>query len=175
MKNLQIALLLLAILAGAVFLAALKDRMILSPITGNHPASLRIGEIAPNFIVETINGDTLSLSEIKKPVLLIFSATWCPSCRATLDAAKKVYPKYENNVSLISIGIDLSETAKDMENYKTSNGYPGVFAIGNRGIITDYKVSSTSTKYGIRDGVIVYSDIGAIGEDGMENAMRRLA
>ncbi|MBI5355906.1 MAG: redoxin domain-containing protein [Candidatus Aenigmarchaeota archaeon] len=174
MKNLQVALLLLAILAGAVFLASLKDRMILPQTPGNHPASLRIGEIAPNFVVTTINGDALRLAEIKKPVLLIFSATWCPACRATLDATKKVYPKYENNVSLISIGIDLSETAKDIEKYKTSSGYPGIFAIGNGDIITDYKVSSTSTKYVIKDGVIVYSDIGAMGEDEMENVLKGL-
>lgn len=175
MKNLKVAVLLLAIIGGSFYLASLRERMVSQQQQGIRYAGLRVGEAAPSLEVTTIDGERLDLAGIEKPVFLIFSATWCPSCKETLDASKNVYPKYASNISFVSIGIDLSETKEDIENYRKSNGYPGEFAIGSRDIIVDYKVSSTSTKYGIRDGIVVYSGIGGIGEFEMESVLKWLA
>ena len=42
-----------------------------------------IAEKAPDFVLTDLNGRKFRLSDFKgkQPVLIIFSATWCPSCR----------------------------------------------------------------------------------------------
>lgn len=175
MKNMYAVILLLVIVVGAIYLSGLREKMVLPESSGFSYAGLRVGQAAPKFEVAKIDGEKLNLADLKKPALIIFSATWCPSCKETLDAAKNVYPRYEDNVSLISIGIDFSEPADTIAKYRDSNGYPGIFAIGNKEVMLDYKVSSTATNYGIKDGFIVYSDIGAIDEKEMEDILKRLA
>ncbi len=146
----------------------------LSIAPGFRTASLKIGEVAPVFEVETIDGENIRLDEIGNPAFILFSSTWCPSCHEILEAAKRVYPKYEDRVALIIINADLTEDKETIKRYRDANTYPGKFAIGNGDLITDYRVISTSTKYGIRDGIIVYSDVGPLNEKHLTEAFERL-
>lgn len=46
---------------------------------------------APNFIVETITGETINLEELQgKSVLVHFWATWCPICEIELKRVDKI-------------------------------------------------------------------------------------
>lgn len=137
---------------------------------------IKVGEKAPDFEVTTIEGKKISLRELtasKKPVLIFFSAIWCSSCKATLEASKAVYPKYKDRVLFLDISIDLTENGDVIKSFKERNGYPAEFALANRDVLINYKILSTSTKYGIRDGVIVYSDVGPLTEKYLEEAFQK--
>lgn len=128
------------------------------------------GSIPPDFTI-TAEGKSITLSDFakqQKPILVYFMATWCPFCAEDYKELSKVYKDYENRIAFLSISIDPQEDAAILEEYKKK--YPELqsmmFAPGKAGILKDYHVTKTTTKYGInKDGKIVYSGYGALEED----------
>jgi peroxiredoxin len=53
------------------------------------------GQAAPDFSLKDLSGKSFQLSRHKgSPVLLIFIATWCPSCRSEIPHYKSIYNTY---------------------------------------------------------------------------------
>ncbi|MFN2214572.1 MAG: peroxiredoxin family protein [Anaerolineales bacterium] len=56
----------------------------------------QVGFAAPDFTLETYEGQTYALSEFRgKPVLVNFWASWCPPCRSEMPAMQRVYEDFE--------------------------------------------------------------------------------
>jgi len=81
-----------------------KDRKIKSPP--------KIGTLAPQFNVNTIDDKKIALEDYRgKVVLLYFWGTWCSPCVASTPGLKKLYEelnKYDDFV-MISLGLDDDE------------------------------------------------------------------
>ncbi|MCH9046967.1 MAG: redoxin domain-containing protein [SAR324 cluster bacterium] len=63
---------------------------------------------APDFKVESLSGDKLSLQDFRgKTVLLNFWATWCPPCVKEMPSMEQLYQKFRNqSFSVVAISID---------------------------------------------------------------------
>ena len=130
-----------------------------------------IGNTPPDFVVVTTDGKAVRLNDFiqnKKPVIVYFMATWCPWCAKDYSALSKVYKNYENNVTTLSISLDLDEDLNILREYKKK--YPELqntmFAAGQSEILFNYKVTKTTTKYAIdRNGKIIYAGFGAFDEE----------
>ena len=141
----------------------------------------RVGNIPPDFAVVSTEGKALRLSEFienKKPVIVYFFATWCPWCAKDYAALSKVYKKYENNVSMISISLDLGENLNILREYKKR--YPELqntmFAAGQTEILVNYRITKTTTKYAIdRNGKIIYIGAGAFDEEQWKTLLDELS
>ncbi len=69
------------------------------------------GTLAPSFSLISLNGDTFHLSDFKGKIVIIdFMATWCVPCRLQMPTYNFLWEKYEDNVVLISIDIDPTES-----------------------------------------------------------------
>ena len=80
-----------------------------------------IGKPAPELEVMDIEGNPVSLAELKgKTVLLDFWTTWCPPCVADAPALDKLYRKYGGK-ELMIVGISVSEERGIVENYLKSH------------------------------------------------------
>jgi peroxiredoxin len=69
-------------------------------------------EEAPAFILETLDGDTVSLEALRGEVVLVnFWATWCPPCRVEMPGFERVYrDKREQGFTIVAISTDRTGT-----------------------------------------------------------------
>jgi RNA polymerase sigma factor (sigma-70 family) len=77
---------------------------------GAHP--LRIGTIAPDFAVRTLEGKDLKLSDFQgKVILLHFWATWCQPCIESLPDLKAVHDAFAADPRFAMLSLSLDESA----------------------------------------------------------------
>ena len=61
------------------------------PDAGGLPVAPEVGALAPNFALQTPDGETYTLSDLRgQPVLINFWATWCGPCRLEMPAIQAV-------------------------------------------------------------------------------------
>ncbi len=106
---------------------------------------LALGEPAPDFNLESINGDMVRLDSYRgKVVLLDFWATWCGPCRVEMPHVKAAYERYHAQGFEI-IGISLDTNTAVVERYAKANGLQWPQILQARGVMTPLKQN-----YGVR-------------------------
>lgn len=90
-----------------LFLLVVVFKVDMLPAGGK--AATAQSELAPDFTLKDLQGREFKLSEQRgKPVLLVFGATWCPSCREEIPYLKEIYAKYARK-GLVVVNIDIEE------------------------------------------------------------------
>jgi len=66
------------------------------------------GSAAPDFVLKSLAGQNLRLSEYRgQIVMLTFWATWCGDCRAQLEQLGEMHERYqEAGVELLAVSLD---------------------------------------------------------------------
>lgn len=107
-KNLSLLFLMCALCA--VPLTASAD-----PFEEFGVARPRISKPAPDFVLKDINGQIISLEQLKgKPILLNFWATWCGACKEEMPSMQRLHDsaKHNGGFHVIAISIDRSNFKK---------------------------------------------------------------
>jgi peroxiredoxin len=73
-------------------------------------ATQLLGADAPDFVLKSLSGDNLRLSEYRgEVVMLSFWATWCGDCRAQLAELAAMRDRYRDaGVELLAVSLDQS-------------------------------------------------------------------
>lgn len=75
---------------------------------------LKIGAMAPEFVMKDINGREVKLSDYKGKIVLIdFWASWCKQSRIESPRLVKVYQKYKNTMFQTGQGFEIISIALD--------------------------------------------------------------
>jgi peroxiredoxin len=89
---------------------------------------VKIGDIAPDFVINYTDGKTCKLSELRgKVVMLQFTASWCSVCLKEMPFIEsEIWQKYKNNKNFALIGIDLKEDTSLINKFTIKAGvtYP---------------------------------------------------
>lgn len=122
MKNIIISLLLLLSINGVLHSAEPKP---------NPQHKVKIGDIAPDFTIQFLDGTKQKLSQHRgKVIMLQFTASWCSVCRKEMPfIEKEIYSVLKSNDNFLLIGIDLKEDKATIEKFQKATGitYPLVF------------------------------------------------
>lgn len=185
MKNIAVAivgLLLMLILAEQIFVK--KDT---ENATGNNQEivdeiqeyGLEIGQKAPEFTLETLDGTKVSLQDLKgKKVLLNFWASWCKPCKDEMPHMQKVYEKYNHqNVEILAINLTIGkEKPEDAKAFAEELGLTFPILLDKEGKIGDlYKIIPLPTSYFIdEDGFIRWKYMGQMEENYIIEQLNRL-
>jgi len=86
------------------------------PIGASTPGTgTRQGDLAPDFSLVALNGETVSLSQFRgQPVLINFWAVWCAFCRLEMPDIQKAYDEYQDE-GLVVLGVNVGEDAQTAE------------------------------------------------------------
>jgi cytochrome c biogenesis protein CcmG, thiol:disulfide interchange protein DsbE len=139
---------------------------------------VNIGDAAPDFELQTIDGQSVKLSDYKgKKVILNFWATWCPPCKEEMPKLEKYYDQKPADVELLAVNFTVTE--KKRENVvqfvqKHQYSYPILLDEKNK-VNSTYEILSLPTTYFIdSEGVIREKFTGPLTEKKIKNIISRL-
>ena len=130
---------------------------------------LNVGNKAPNFILEDLDGKKVSLWEFagKKSLILNFWATWCPPCKQEMPLLQKYYEKNKDNIEIIA--VNMQEDPKIIKNWANSFNITYPILPDSGSVKEVYQVIAKPTTYIIgKNGIIHKKKLGQLTEDELE-------
>jgi peroxiredoxin len=94
-------------------------------VAGSVSAATQLkGSEAPDFVLKSLSGKNLRLSEYRgEVVMLSFWATWCGDCRAQLETLGEMRERYQDaGVELLAVSLD--QTARQAGEAAAQASYP---------------------------------------------------
>jgi hypothetical protein len=112
--------------------------------------------------LRVVSGGTVTLRQLLakgRPVLVIFFATWCPTCTLNVRNAAKAYAPYRGKVTVMAVSFDPGDSEDDVLDFKRRMNLPDdwIYATTNVQFLNDLKVVSQETLLGFDlEGHVVY-------------------
>jgi thiol-disulfide isomerase/thioredoxin len=112
--------------------------------------------------LEALDGHHFTLDEILRrgrPILLVFFATWCPTCSRNISALSKAYQQHRESVEVVLASFDPSETAGEIEDFlgRVSAHQDWIVSKPSIQLLLSLRVVSQETVFLIsREGEIIY-------------------
>jgi cytochrome c biogenesis protein CcmG/thiol:disulfide interchange protein DsbE len=142
------------------------------------PALLKAGTVAPGFSLPRLNGGAaVSLAAFRgTPVILNFFASWCPDCRAELEAIATVARETSGHVAVV--GVDSNDTSASAASHLLSSAdatYPvGVDAHAK--VASAYLLAALPVTYFLNaQGRVVGAALGAQTVTSLDRWVKRLS
>lgn len=140
---------------------------------------LETGKKAPDFELETLDGDKAKLSDYEgERVIVNFWATWCPPCREEIPDLKELYDK-EDNLEILAVNMTSDETSDmdDIEKFANEEfemPFP-VLLDYDDDVRQAYKVIAYPTSYMVdSDGKIQDFKMGAMTYEEMKQMLDKI-
>ena len=116
-----LAVVLLFIIGGGIYLLL---TFLAQPTPGPH-----VGQIAPNFSLQILNGEMVSLSDLRGYVIILdFWASWCGPCCSSMPFLEGLRARYQDE-GVFLLGVSLDRSGEDATTYLQNNGYEGMVAL----------------------------------------------
>lgn len=127
---------------------------------------LKRGDLAPDFELTTLDGETVRLSDYRgEKVLLNFWATWCPPCRAEMPDMQQFHADHDATILAVNLlGTEKSpeEVEKFLDEYGVtftvlSDDLNHVASLYNASALpTSYLINSKGEVHNIAVGALNY-------------------
>ncbi|NIP43924.1 MAG: redoxin domain-containing protein [Gammaproteobacteria bacterium] len=142
-------------------------------LVGNH--ALQIGEPAPEFELQSSDGESISLGDYSGSVVLInFWATWCAPCELEMPDIEEKYKEYNPEFKVIAVNFD--EPAKDVDAFVDELGLTFDVVLDPGSVVQElYRVRGYPTSYFVdQDGILRFQHIGIMTMGQLEEYLDKL-
>ncbi|VXC34956.1 extracytoplasmic thioredoxin involved in cytochrome c maturation (lipoprotein) [Bacillus sp. 349Y] len=161
----SILIVLISAVVYTLYLNATKDQAILVE-----------GDMAPDFKLETLDGDTVQLSDFRgKGVFLNFWGTWCKPCEKEMPYMEKSYQQFKDKgVETLAVNIGESDflVNKFVGKYDLSFTFP---MDRNRELIDTYGIGPIPTTFLINpEGKVVKIITGSMSQQDIHDYMNMI-
>ncbi len=102
--------------------------------------SPREGFLAPDFTLDTLDGNKVNLSELRGKIVVVnMWTTWCPPCRAETPALEKAYEQYRDS-GLVILGVNLTnqDSMTDVKSFVQEFKLTYPVLLDRNGSVSDY-------------------------------------
>ncbi|SES15316.1 Peroxiredoxin [Salipaludibacillus aurantiacus] len=90
-----------------------EDENLEQPSISEEDIGLNEGDYAPDFTLETLAGEEVSLWDFRgQKVMVNFWATWCPPCRAEMPDMQEMYEEYDD-IKILAVNLTETEPGVD--------------------------------------------------------------
>lgn len=132
--------------------------------TNQTETEVTTSEQVPNFEVTTIDGQTISMDQSLsdgKPVVVYFTASWCPTCARNWPVLSEVYPEFEDRLTLVAISIDPTDTEDVIRKLSEEQNFTFPSTEGKPDIMMNFGVTEQATTVGVDlDGNLAFKKSG---------------
>jgi len=138
-------------------------------IAGCSNSGPQVGKLAPDFQLQSLDGQTVSLSDFRgKPVLVNFWASWCPPCQFEMPFIQEIYEDKEwSDKGLVILAIDIiddlrGESPAKVKDFMQSHSFSFLVLLDiNQDVALKYSIRAIPTTFFIgKDGIIEDIKIG---------------
>lgn len=137
---------------------------------------LEKGEIAPDFELQTLDGETVKLSDLRgERVMVNFWATWCPPCRAEMPDMQKLHENTDVKILAVNL-IDTESSPEVVPEFLNELGltFPVLLDEESK-LANDYKIAAYPTSFLLdSNGRIQFKALGAINYDIMVREFEKM-
>jgi cytochrome c biogenesis protein CcdA/peroxiredoxin len=140
------------------------------------PIGLAIGERAPDFAVNSLDGDLIQLSELRGKVVLVnFWGTWCGPCIREMPELQALYDQQTENFTIIALATE-PDTEELVRNFQAEMGITFPLALDSGNAVNDiYGITSQPSTFILdQEGVILYKHFGAITQEQISEVLAEL-
>ena len=132
----------------------------------------RVGNLAPDFQLQDIEGETVTLSGLRgNPVILNFWATWCGWCVVEMPYLQEIFSDWQDE-GLVMLAINKGETYSEAQEFMESNNLSFTALLDtDEAVSLMYGVSGIPITIFIdKDGIIQGNRLGAfLSKDDIES------
>ena len=126
--------------------------------TINDTPAPREGFQAPDFALQSIQGESIKLANLRgQAVLVNVWASWCPPCRAEMPAMQSIYERYQSEgFTILAVNAANQDNIVDTVEFISKQELTFPVLLDNDGTVSSaYKVHSLPTSFFIDpNGVI---------------------
>ncbi len=129
---------------------------------GSEPTAT-VGKAAPDFELQNLDGQSISLSDLKgKPVLINFWATWCGPCVSEMPYIQEIYGEWSGK-GLMVLAINMGESSSKVEQFLQDHNLSLPVLLDTKQVVARrYNIRGIPTTFFIdKDGTIQEKIIGA--------------
>lgn len=118
---------------------------------------LQTGQPAPDFTLNTVDGNTVKLSDYKGKVVMVnFWASWCEPCRQEMPDIEKAYVTYKDQ-GFVVLGVNINEKNVPIQGFVNQYGltFPILMDHDSKVAVDLYRVKPIPTSFFVdRDGIL---------------------
>ena len=124
---------------------------------------------APDFTITDTDGNKISLSDLTDRIVILDLMMNCPTCEEQISHLKEVHKSFGNQIIIISVDIDPSDTEEDVRQIKEKHNADWIFARDTDNLIGKYKVTGMRKLFVINyDGAITFTSEKVVATEGLE-------
>lgn len=116
------------------------------------------GFLAPDFTLDTLDGETITLSELQgRPILVNLWASWCPPCRQEMPAMQRMYEEFSaQGFTILAVNTTNQDSLPAVQNFVGEFGLSFPILLDRDGLVSDsYNLLALPSSFFIdRDGII---------------------